>query len=812
MNIVVLAGGLSTERDVSLITGSQVCKALRQKGHRAVLLDVFLGYEKENLNAKDVFLQDDFGTDMAAAIQTRDPDLAKIKSLRKDASCFLGPNVIEICKAADIVYMALHGAEGENGKIQATFDILGITYTGSGYLGSALAMNKEMTKKILASEGIPVPGGFCVTKEKIFPVPSNGVAFPCVVKPCCGGSSVGVSMASNQEEYEKALEEGFRYEEELLVENCIKGREFSVGVIDGESLPIIEIIPKAGFYDYETKYQPGMATDVCPAELSEEFTEKMQTYAVEVYKALKLDSYARIDFLMDENNQMYCLEANTLPGMTPTSLLPQEAKVLGIGYGDLCELIIDKAFEKSPEYKKKNSKMHGMTLKNMVEACEGRYYGNEEYLNEEITAITIDSRTVSKGCAFVAIKGNRVDGNDFVEKAYEDGALCCISEKEPEDLSKPYIVVKSCYAALKALATFYRSVCNTKIIGITGSVGKTTTKEMIASVLSEKFTTLKTMGNFNNEVGVPLTLFRLRPKHQVAVVEMGISDFGEMTRLSKIVKPDCCVITNIGQCHLENLGDRDGVLKAKTEIFSYMKPDGYIYLNGDDDKLAGVTVENAEQIRFFGNGSNAAVRAENVINNGLDGTEMDVIVREEKFHITVPVPGEHMVRNALAAISVGLDFGMTMEQIQRGILKFEPLGGHGSVVHTNKFTILDDCYNANPASMRAGIDVVSQVPGRKVAVLGDMFELGRDEEKLHYEIGQYIGEKALDVLVCIGKLGQKYKEGAMEKNANSAIHYFATVEEAMEGLSGILQEKDAILIKASHGMHFEKIVDKLKQM
>ncbi len=339
MNIVVLAGGLSMERDVSLITGTGICHALREKGHHAVLMDVFLGYEGEE-DLGTIFEEKESLLWGEAKIQTYNPDLEKIKALRKgDSSCLFGPNVIAVCRYADIVFMGLHGADGENGKVQAAFDVLGIRYTGSGYFASAVAMNKQMAKHIFRQTGIPTPKGFCVTKDTVENTVQD-VAYPCVIKPCCGGSSVGVSIAADEREYRKALQVGFRFEEELLVEECIKGREFSVGVLDGKSLPIIEIVPKEGFYDYETKYQSGLADDICPAELSKELTEKMQEYAVKVYHALGLEVYGRVDFLLDGDNRMYCLEANTLPGMTPTSLIPQEAEVAGIGYGELCEEII----------------------------------------------------------------------------------------------------------------------------------------------------------------------------------------------------------------------------------------------------------------------------------------------------------------------------------------------------------------------------------------------------------------------------------------------------------------------------------------
>ena len=827
MKVVVLAGGLSTERDVSIISGTKVCEALRARGHKAILLDVFLGYPKE-YDIHTIFDKKESLIPGEAAIQAEDPDIEKIKKLRTDdISCFLGPNVIEICKAADIVYMGLHGADGENGKVQAAFDVLGIRYTGSGYLGSALAMDKGMAKKIFMTGQIPTPKGFSVTKGQETTVPTK-IGYPCIVKPCCGGSSVGVSIAHNEEEYQKALEVGFAYEEELVVEEFIKGREFSVGVIDGKSLPIIEIIPKTGWYDYKTKYQSGMANDVCPAELSEELTKKMQEYAVAVYHILKLEVYARIDFLLDANDNMYCLEANTLPGMTPTSLLPQEAKAVGVEYGELCEQIIGialkkykgkkKTINKSGQYSQSDmipvwtSPMQKMTLEKIAKVCHGRYFGNESAKSEEISMVTIDSRTVERNSLFVAIKGERVDGNTFVDGAYADGALCCMSEEEPKDKTRPYIVVDSCYQALKDMAELYRNLCPAKVVGITGSVGKTTTKEMIASVLSQHFHVLKTKGNFNNEVGVPLTLFRMRKEHEIAIVEMGISDFGEMTRLTKMVQPDSCVITNIGQCHLENLHDRDGVLKAKTEIFTHMNPNGHIYLNGDDDKLITVQSDGKRQITFFGNGKDNCVRAEKVENLGLKGTKMTVVTPDEQFEVTVPVPGKHMVLNALAAIAIGLDMGMTTEEIAKGIRAFRPVGGHSSIEETAHFTLIDDCYNANPVSMKAGIDVLSDASGRKVAILGDMFELGTKERKMHYEVGEYAVQKGIDLFICVGSLAKEIANALEKAGKETSVFYFAQKEEAIEMLPSLVKEGDTILVKASHGMHFEKIVAMLKEM
>ncbi|MCI9077613.1 MAG: D-alanine--D-alanine ligase [Lachnospiraceae bacterium] len=358
MNIVVLTGGISTEREVSLVTGKGVCNALRECGHKAVLLDVFFGYGKEGDSLDGIFEEKSLLNDEIHDINVTDPDIEEIKKLRgaylKDKwsnDRLTGPNVIEICHMADIVFMALHGADGENGRLQAAFDILGIKYTGTGSFGSSLAMDKFISKKILKEGGVPVPYGFIVTKKELEKWLNGRKTlkdnmFPCVVKPCCGGSSVGVSIANNKEEYQKALETAARYEDEILVEEYIKGRELSAGIVDGETYPVIEIIPKQGFYDYETKYQPGMADDVCPADISMELCNKIQGYAKKVYHMLKLEAYARIDFLLDEKGDIYCLEANTLPGMTPTSLLPQEASAVNVTYTELCGKIIMASLKK----------------------------------------------------------------------------------------------------------------------------------------------------------------------------------------------------------------------------------------------------------------------------------------------------------------------------------------------------------------------------------------------------------------------------------------------------------------------------------
>lgn len=342
MKIVVLAGGLSAERDVSLKTGEMVAKALRENGHQVILLDVFMGYGEKKEELSDIFARAVEVSVKVEGISETAPDIAKVKASRKDQSDnFFGPNVIELCQMADVVFMALHGENGENGKIQAAFDLFGIRYTGSGYLSSALAMDKGMAKQLFRQNGIPTPKGVSVKKSEKKTFAELGLSLPCVVKPCCGGSSIGVSIVNSEEEFEAALKEAFRWEDVLVIEEFVKGREFSVGVIDYKALPVIEIAPVEGFYDYKNKYKAGSAVETCPAELSAEITAQMQYYAEEVARVLGLDTYTRSDFLLDEKNQMYCLETNTLPGMTPTSLLPQEAQVVGMNFNQLCEKIIE---------------------------------------------------------------------------------------------------------------------------------------------------------------------------------------------------------------------------------------------------------------------------------------------------------------------------------------------------------------------------------------------------------------------------------------------------------------------------------------
>lgn len=341
MDIVVLAGGLSLERDVSFVSGNMVAKALREKGHRVILLDSFMGYGEVGEDLAGIFERSEEIGVGACEISSEAPDLEAVKRGRKGGSdCFFGPNVIELCRMADIVFLALHGESGENGKVQAAFDLFGIRYTGSDYLGSALAMDKGLAKLLMRAGGVPVPDGITMKRGGRLGFSEVGLALPCVVKPLSGGSSIGVSIARTEEAYEAALDEAFRYEDEILVESYVEGREFSVGVVDGKSLPVIEIAPLEGFYDYKNKYKAGSAIETCPAELPLEISGEMRRYAELAAEALGLRTYSRMDFLLNKENEIFCLEANTLPGMTPTSLLPQEARAVGMSFGELCEELV----------------------------------------------------------------------------------------------------------------------------------------------------------------------------------------------------------------------------------------------------------------------------------------------------------------------------------------------------------------------------------------------------------------------------------------------------------------------------------------
>lgn len=349
MRIIVLAGGYSNERDVSLSSGASVCRALKERGHQAFLLDAFLGLPYDPDKLEEVFDLPDAGLSIAADIRVTEPDLDALWASRPgDLVSYLGPNVLELCSMADITFMALHGSLGENGKLQATFDVLGIRYTGPNSLGCALSMDKGVAKEIFKMQGVPTPDGtHLFKKDKNISLESLGFQLPVVVKPCSGGSSLGVYIAHTNEEYRSAIENSFKKETEVVIEPFIDGREYACGILDGKALPLVEIVPKDGFFDYANKYQLGGASEICPAQsLSPEETARIQAAGEKAFAALRLDVYSRADFIVDNHTgAFYCLEVNSLPGMTSASLLPKAAKAAGYEYGEFCELIISKSIE-----------------------------------------------------------------------------------------------------------------------------------------------------------------------------------------------------------------------------------------------------------------------------------------------------------------------------------------------------------------------------------------------------------------------------------------------------------------------------------
>jgi len=419
----------------------------------------------------------------------------------------------------------------------------------------------------------------------------------------------------------------------------------------------------------------------------------------------------------------------------------------------------------------------------------------------------IDSREVVSGSLFAALPGARADGHDFIPMAFEKGAACCLALRVPEGVTGPVIVVPDVAAALTQLAAEYRQRFAIPVIGVSGSVGKTTAKEMTAAVLSRRYNVLKTEKNLNNELGVPLTLLRLAPEHQAAVVEMGISDFGEMTRLAALVRPTMAIYTVVGHSHLEKLGDRQGVLRAKTEMLPFLPPEGAAFMNGDDDLLRACPCP-VEKI-CFGTGAENGVRAENIVSGDMS-TACDIVSGSRRISAVIPAYGRHMVYAALAAAAVGLRLGLTDGEIAAGIADFAPVGRRARVSDTGFVTLVDDCYNANPDSVDCAVDSMAKLTGRRVCILGDMLELGPDSPALHRAVGRYAAEHGSELVLTAGRLAEDISAGAAEAGAQTA-HYPDTAS-LIAALPEHLRRGDAVLVKASHSMKFENISEAVKAL
>lgn len=459
--------------------------------------------------------------------------------------------------------------------------------------------------------------------------------------------------------------------------------------------------------------------------------------------------------------------------------------------------------------------MRELTLDNITKAVGGQlYYADNASMTMEASGVALDSRQIEKGFVFIATKGERVDGHSFIEQVFGKGAMAVICEDLPEKPFGPCIQVENSFDALRSLASFYRNYITAKIVGITGSVGKTSTKESLYSVLSEQYKVYKTVGNLNNTIGLPLTILCIPEDVDIAVVEMGINQFGEMSLLTSIARPDVCVITNIGECHLEKLIDRDGVLKAKTEIFEGLAEGGHVILCGDDDKLATIDIvhngtKDIEPVFYGIDSEKASYVARDILDKGFEGSSCKIVCDGGVFDAHIALPGRHMILNALAATAVGKLFEMSDEKIARGLAGLKAVGGRNNVIYMGDKTIIDDCYNANPTSTKAAIDMLAKVEGTKVAIIGDMFELGTNEARYHFDLGGYVVHSMIDKIICIGELSKNTYEGAMKAKAASA-YYFETVDKALSELDGILASGDTILVKASNGMKFSRIVDFLK--
>lgn len=462
--------------------------------------------------------------------------------------------------------------------------------------------------------------------------------------------------------------------------------------------------------------------------------------------------------------------------------------------------------------------MEAIKLKDVAETIQYEVTDitKEQLENIHITDICIDSRKVKKGSLFVAIKGEHVDGHDYIQKAFENGAVCAIAQKHT-NADGIILYTENTIKSLGQLAKFY---CNKfsalDIVEVTGSVGKTTTKDMIFSVLKQEYSTLKTQGNYNNEIGLPLTVFGLDENVSKAVFELGMSQFGEIQYLTSILKPCCvAVITNIGVSHMENLGSRENILKAKCEILSNICEDGIIVLNSDDDMLITLQNKLKHKTVWFGIKNNIGVYADNIISLGLNGIKCTIHINNNSFDVYIKSPGEHIIYSALIATIIADYFGIRIENIKKGIENFEPSKMRMNIEKcTNSITIINDTYNASPQSMKAALDVLKDCDeNRKVAILGDMYEIGESSNQMHAEIGEYAAKIGINIIICVGSLGKYIYNGACNnKNDNQTVLYFETQNDLHYKLLDILAQNDIVLVKASRSMNLDKTVDKIEKV
>lgn len=432
-------------------------------------------------------------------------------------------------------------------------------------------------------------------------------------------------------------------------------------------------------------------------------------------------------------------------------------------------------------------------------------------LDKEIWNVTQDSRETKEGTLFVARIGEVRDGHDFLPQCFENGVTACLSQKVVAPTNGAIVLlVPDTGKALLDLTAYYRDLFDIPYVGITGSVGKTTTKDMIASVLSQKYNTLWTDGNYNNEVGVPLTMFRIEDHHEAAVIEMGMNHFGELDRIATAVRPNIGVISNVGVAHIGFLGSREGILKAKCEMLDHLEKDGVAILNADNDMLQTLEGKLPHEIKWFGVENKRDFYADEIEVVGLEQTKCTLHTPIGSVSVTIPVPGEHMVLNALSAAAVGVELGLTLDEIKAGIDTFVPTKKRMTLMKdVNGITILNDSYNANPVSMKSALDVLANAEGRKVAVLGTMGELEEYAPAMHKEVGAYAAAKGTDVLICIGKWNDCMEAGAKE-GGMTEVYRYDTQEEFWENGLSLIKEGDNVLVKASLSTGLSRTVDKLQ--
>ena len=451
--------------------------------------------------------------------------------------------------------------------------------------------------------------------------------------------------------------------------------------------------------------------------------------------------------------------------------------------------------------------MKTMTVSRAAAICGGRL---TQYSDAPIGRAIIDSRQVQPGDMFVAYRGENVDGHRFIAKALEAGAACCLAEYLPEDVSGPVILADDVQAALEKICAEYRRGLSIPVIGITGSVGKTTAKEMISSVLEQRMNVLKTEGNLNNQIGVPMTVSRIEREHEAAVIEMGISGFGEMTALARIAQPTVAVFTVIGHAHLEFLHDLEGVFRAKTEMLALMPEDGTVIYNGDDAMLRKLSCP--QKLVSYGLGEDCAVSAADIEQLPDGRIRCRISYNGRSIKAEIPAYGQHMVYAALEGAAVGIEYGLTDEEIIRGIAAYQPVGSRANVVRTARYTVIDDCYNANPDSTAAALRSMATLPaGRRVAILGNMGELGPDAAVLHRETGVCAAKAGVSLVITCGDLAREIAAGAAGADPNVQTASFAALDELLAALPELVQPGDCVLVKASHSMAFERIVQALTQ-